>query len=416
MSAIPKDSSPDSSLSLLREGYMFIANRARKLQSDAFETRLMLKPVWCVTGEDAAEMFYHPNRFTRVGAMPPTVMRLLQDKGSVQQLDAEAHNHRKSMFMSLMTRERVDDLLRITLRLWREYMEHWPSRREIVVIDEAEELLTAAGTEWAGVPVTAEELHQRTAELSSMINHAGSVGPGMVKALMLRERSEKWAREQIKALREGRLDAPPGSAVHTFATSTDPDGERLPIGIAAIELINVLRPIVAVARYVTYAAHALEHFPGSHRFLTSGDEERVEWFAHEVRRYYPFFPYIGGIVREPFRWRERDFKKGDWVILDLYGTNHDPRIWDNPESFDPARFEHWDDGAYNFIPQGGGDVDVTHRCAGEQITIALLKQASSLLATGMHYTVPTQDMSIDLSSMPARPKSGMILRNVRMVL
>ncbi len=37
-------------------------------------------------------MFYSGDRFTRTGgAMPPTVLRLLQDKGSVQQLDGAAH-------------------------------------------------------------------------------------------------------------------------------------------------------------------------------------------------------------------------------------------------------------------------------------------------------------------------------------
>jgi len=102
------------------------------------------------------------------------------------------------------------------------------------------------------------------------------------------------------------------------------------------------------------------------------------------------------------------------VLLDLYGTNHDERIWENPEAFRPERFDHWDGSAFNFIPQGGGDYDINHRCPGEWITIELMKQAVSLLTTTVQYEeMPGQDLRVNLSRMPAMPKDPFTICHVR---
>jgi cytochrome P450 len=75
----------------------------------------------------------------------------------------------------------------------------------------------------------------------------------------------------------------------------------------------------------------------------------VEHFVQEVRRYYPFFPMVGGRARADFEWRGRRFAKGTWMLLDLYGTNHDPRSWEQPYSFVPVRFRQWNGSQHNFI-------------------------------------------------------------------
>jgi fatty-acid peroxygenase len=44
-----------------------------------------------------------------------------------------------------------------------------------------------------------------------------------------------------------------------------------------------------------------------------------------------------------------------------------------------------------------------------------MKRAVRLLATEMQYDVPEQDLRIDLSRMPAIPKSRFVIRNVRRI-
>lgn len=412
---IPRDHSVDSTLALLTEGYTFISNRCARLQSDVFETRLMLRRVICALGEDAAAMFYQAGRFTRKHALPMTALMLLQDLGSVQLMEGEAHRRRKQMFMSLMDTDRLQQLARILEEHWENRIATWARRDLVVLHHEVEQLLCAAVCEWAGLPLTEDAVRQRTGEFSAMIDGAGAIGLRNWKGMMRRSRTEEWARSVIDSVRSQHATVPDGSPVHAIAFHRDINGELLDTKVAAVELINVLRPTVAVARYVTFAALALHRRPDCRQRIQSGDDEYLDWFVQEVRRFYPFFPAVGGRVLEAFDWREQHFPKGAWVLLDLYGTNHDARIWGDPQLFRPERFRDWNHSSFNFIPQGGGDFDLGHRCAGEWLTIHIVKTAVRQLVFMMDYDVPSQDLRIDLSRMPAIPRSRCLIRNVRRV-
>jgi fatty-acid peroxygenase len=137
--------------------------------------------------------------------------------------------------------------------------------------------------------------------------------------------------------------------------------------------------------------------------------------VQEVRRFYPFFPSVAARVRRTFTWRGYRFPKGTRVLLDLYGTNHDGRVWGQPDAFIPKQFYGWDGSAYNFISQGGGDHLLGHRCAGEWITISLMKVAMDFLTRSISYTVPPQNVRINLSRMSSIPGSQFVIRKVRLV-
>lgn len=412
MTSIPKDRLPDSTLALLREGYQFVPNRVRKFGSDIFGTRLMLRSAICVHGVDAAEMFYQEGSFTRVGAMPPTTLRLLQDKGSVQSLDGREHRHRKAMFMRMMTPERIQQMLEISERAWIDAIEEWSGQDRVVLLQQVERILTRAAAEWAGVPLGPRNIHRRSKELGAMVAGAGSIGPTMWKAMFLRQRSERWARSIIRAVRSGKIDASEDSPVKLIASHREPNGELLSETDAGVELINVLRPTVAVGYYFVHMAHAMERYPESRRLAASSYNCDREQFVQEVRRFYPFFPFIGGIALKDLTWRGVDIREGQWVILDLYGTNHDPRAWHNADEFDPPQMNSWDGSAYSLIPQGAGAFETGHRCPGEWLTIALMKQAAQMFTTRMAYTVPEQDLSMSMNEFPSVPASGFVLKNV----
>jgi fatty-acid peroxygenase len=413
MSKIPSDPNPDSTLALLSQGYTYISTRCERYGSDLFKTRLMLSPAICMLGEEAARIFYEPDRFTRQRAMPPTALMLLQDKGSVQLLDGERHRPRKRMFMSLMTPASIQALVDRAADEWRSQFRNSQRMDEVAILPQAQEVIFRAVSQWAGIPLTDSDARRWTGAFAAMVDGAGSIGPRNWRGLLLRARAERWVRSIVQDVRDGKRDSPEGSALHAVCFFRGPDGEALDTKVAAVELINVLRPTVAVAWYVTFAALALHRYPDCKRTLENGDEGDLERFVQEVRRFYPMFPAVGGRVRKPFDWRGHHFTEGTWVILDLYGTNHDPRIWTDPGEFRPGRFRDWNGSPFNFIPQGAGGFENGHRCPGERITIELLKSAVRLLAAEVHYDVPDQDLSIDLSRMPARPKSGFVIRNAR---
>ncbi len=411
MPNIPQDRPLDSTFALLSEGYEFISNRCARYESDIFETRLMLRKAVCMKGEEAAKVFYEPDRFTRRGALPKSALWLLQDQGSALTLDKGAHRWRKQMFMALMTKDSVATLVELTGSEWTAAIAKWQGQDEVNLFQEVQEILCRAVCRWAGLTLSDEQARERTREFASMIDGAGSVGPRNWRGMMLRIRSERWARETVRAVREGHLQVQAGCPLHVVAWHRDENGNLLSNDVAAVELVNILRPTVAVGRYVVFSALALHEHPQC-RQMVAQDDDYAGWFVHEVRRFYPFFPVVGGKVREAFDWRGHHFDKGAWVLLDIYGTNRDDRSWEVPEVFQPNRFRDWDGSPFNLIPQGGGDFYSNHRCPGEWITIALMKQAARRLAL-LKFDVPEQDFSISLSRMPTLPKSGFVMRNVR---
>lgn len=414
VSEIPRDKSFDSTLALLRDPYRFISKRCRRYRSDLFETRLMLRKTLCMTGPEAAELFYDERRFMRHGAAPGRIQKTLFGQGGVQGLDDEAHRHRKQMFMTLMTAERVGQLAGLTADEWSTHARKWASMDRVILYDELHELLARAVCAWAGVPLAESEVRRRTRELTALFDAAGAVGPRHWWARMARKRSERWIEGIVGQIRAGRLRVPEASAAHVIAWHRDLNDDLLSPHVAAVEILNLLRPTVAVAVYIVFIAHALHQHSECRQKLQSGEDGYAEAFVQEVRRFYPFFPSVMALVRQDFKWKDYSFPQGRRVVLDLYGTNHDARTWDAPEEFRPERFRQWDGNPFNFIPQGGGDHVLSHRCAGEWITIALMKVALSYLAGRLTYDVPEQDLRIDYERLPALPRSGFIIRNARL--
>ena len=176
---------------------------------------------------------------------------------------------------------------------------------------------------------------------------------------------------------------------------------------------SILRPIVAVAIFINFTAIAVHQFPEETQKLKNGDEAQMQMFVQEVRRYYPFFPFVTAKVKQDFSWNDFHFKKGTLTLLDLYGTNHDPKLWDHPEVFNPERFRNWSGSPFSFIPQGGGDYYLGHRCAGEWVTVELMKVSLHYLVDEISYDMPPQDLSYSLVSVPSIPHSKIVMKQVK---
>lgn len=413
MPEIPRDKWPDSTLALLADPYRFISKRCQRYRSDLLQARLMLRKTICVTGPEAAELFYDESRFTRAGVAPGWLQKTLFGKGGVQGLDGEAHRHRKAMFMSLMSPERIARLGEIAANWWRTYARKWAGMDRVVLYGEVNEILSRAVCEWAGVPLAEPEVGRRTAELMAMFDRAATLSPAHLWSRLARRRAERWIGDLIEDVRAGRLKPPEETAAWVVAMHRNLKGELLDRHTAAVELINVLRPTVAVSVFIVFAALALHQYPECREKLAAGEDGYAELFAQEVRRFYPFFPVVMARVRRDFEWKGYRFPAGRPVALDLYGTNRDPRAWEEPEAFRPERFRQWHGNPFNFIPQGGGDHHRNHRCPGDWISVELIKVSSNFLAGGVTYDVPEQDLSIDYARLPALPRSRFVIRNVR---
>ena len=149
---IPREEGWDHSLSLMREGYLYILNRRRSLNSDMFETRLLGKKAICMGGKEAAELFYDTDKFKRENAAPNRTVQTLFGKNGVQTLDGESHKHRKDMFMSIMSHDNLEKLAVLTNKQWELAVHKWGKMDKVILYEEAQEIMCRTACEWAGVP------------------------------------------------------------------------------------------------------------------------------------------------------------------------------------------------------------------------------------------------------------------------
>lgn len=408
---VPCDDKLDSSLDLAREGYLFIKNRTDKFGSDLFKTRLLLQDVICMSGEKAAEIFYNSDLFQRCDAAPKHVQKTLFGMNGIQSMDGKAHRERKQLFLKLTDLNCQKKLAELVAEQWQSSVSNFAVRDKIVLFNEAAVVLCKAVCGFAGVPLKASEASQRACDFSEMVDAFGAVGLRYQKGKMARLRTEKWIRGIVRDVRSGKLIPKQGTALYEIAFYRGPDGKMLDDQIAAVELINILRPVVAIATYIVFTALALYEHPEYKEKLQSENDYMM--FVEEVRRLYPFTPFLGARVRRNFFWRHCPFEKGRLVLLDVYGMNHDYRIWDKPYKFMPERFYERNGGLFDFIPQGGGSLSTGHRCPGEGITIEVMKVSLDFLVNKIEYDVPDQDLYYSLSRIPTLPESKFVMCNIR---
>lgn len=411
---IPRDKTFDSTYDLFQEGYDFIRNHCWQLGTDVFQTRIQLKPTICMMGREASLLFYDEQKFKRSGAAPKRVMKTLFGQQGVQGLDGQAHRHRKAMFMALMNEQSLEALLRITEASWLSAINDWQQHNKPVILKDAvADILTQSVCQWAGVPLEPDEIRHRSQQFLLMIEAAGQIGLPHWQGRQARRSMEKWCRQLIQQTRHGSLPVSDNTALFQIAHHRELDDSVLPEQIAAVELLNVLRPTVAITYYVVLTALALHQFP--HEAQRLGDAESRHRFVQEVRRFYPFFPATMAQVRQTFEWQGYRFEEGHRVMLDLYGTNHDERLWQNPEQFWPDRFLDYKPDTFSLIPQGGGDYWQNHRCAGEWFTVSIMALMTKLLTTTIDYDVPGQNLLLAHNKMPAIPESGFIISQITLL-
>ncbi|MFI2780453.1 cytochrome P450 [Streptomyces sp. ALB3] len=402
----------DSTLALLTEGYGWLPDRRRRSHGEPVRTRLMGRRAVALHGPEAVRFFYDESHIERRGALPGPLLDTLFGRGAVHTLDGGAHRVRKALFMSLLKdRGGLASLARHLGAAWDDAHQQWVGRDRVTLFDESSVVLTRAVCAWAGVPLSPGAARETAQDLVAMVDGFLSVGPRHVRARRARGRQEARLARHIEEIRAGTGEAPKGSVPATVAGHRDADGRLLDPRTAAVEVLNVIRPTVAVAWFLTFAAHALHRWPEHREFLAEGGAAHARAFAHEVRRFYPFAPFIGGLAAADLRWAGQEIPAGSMVLLDLYGQNHDPQLWPRPYTFDPRRFLLREPGPDELVPQGGGDAATNHRCPGEDVTLVVLETLVPRLAA-LRYEVPAQDLGIPLRRVPTAPRSGFVMSRV----
>ncbi|MBG6097218.1 cytochrome P450 [Nocardioides luteus] len=364
----------DLATDLLRHGYHAIPDARRRAgDPPACPVKLLGNDALVVSGPASVRRFYDPSLIRRTGAVPAPLAALLFGRGAVHGLDGAEHLHRKAHFLDLLddADTTLHDLVRRHLR-----SALGERRGETVeMFTLLSEAYARAVLEWAGISVRNPDRVGR--RLAAIVDGFGFSGSSYPTAWAARLWANRWARALIREARAART--PPSTPVEVIAAWRDPHDDLLPVPVAAVELLNVLRPAVAVAYLGTFAVQTLDDEPGLRPVLAE-DPSRRHAFTQEVRRVFPFVPALAGIARQHADWDGEIVSPGQRVVLDVPGTNLDPGSWSAPYTFSAERFVGRDVDAFELVPQGGGDPAEGHRCPGEPSTIAMISATVEIFA------------------------------------
>jgi fatty-acid peroxygenase len=392
---------------LLRDGYDALARlRESAGGADWFEARMLGRRALVVRGTEGVRTFYDPELVTRKGAIPAPMRLMLFGKGAVHGLNGRAHRQRKQMYLDVVGRESVGRLSGQVSRRVEKRMAGWDGKGSVRLFDELVQVYGAAVIAWAGIDIDDAEARAVSKDLAALVDGFGVRGTGYVRGYTARFRANRWARQQIRQARQ----ASPG--VEGTVLDRVAANRALSESVAAVELLNILRPTVAVAYFGAFSAHALERHPEWRERLAEGEPAVLRAFAHEVRRCYPFVPLLTGRLVKECRWQGGVLPRRGFMVLDVIGTNQDPGRWDRPTTFDPERFLGREPDAYEYVPQGGGDPAHGHRCPGEPLAVGILEATVRELAR-TDFSLASESRIVPLRRIPSLPPRGLELREVR---
>jgi fatty-acid peroxygenase len=398
----------DLTLKLRRDGYRALAaERLKHEDPDAFPGTMLGRRTAVVRGPEGVRLFYDTDVVERRRAIPAPLAGLLFGRGAVHGLDGAAHAERKAMFLDLLADERFAPLAEEVTKEVARRAATWPGR-EVVVFDELVEAYGGEVIRWAGIDLPEAQRRRWAHRFAAIVDGFGFAGRAYARGWAARTVANRWAARLVEEARAGRRTPPEGSVLATLAASS------LTPRVAGVELLNVLRPTVAVAWPATFAALALAEHPQWRENLrtpTSGSDDvdaRRVAFVHEVRRLYPFVPALAARAKCPVRAAGVDLQRGDRIVLDVVGTDQDPQLWRAPHEFLPDRFADLEPDPYTYVPQGGGDPATGHRCPGEPLTVRLLAETIGVFAD-LDFEV-VSPAAYDPARMPTRPEKGLVIR------
>lgn len=409
----------DDALGLIAYGYRLSERVWSRVNrgSRAAPMRLLGSDAILIRGSEGVDAFYDEERVARHGAMPAPVQEILFGHGSVHSLDGEAHHHRKAAFLDVAYDDaQVDRFAPLVEQEWRNELEAWRDGGTRSAYDAAVGAFGRAAMQWAGVPGTSAARTRWAMRLAQIVDGFGTpYAPGFALAAINRWWSDRHAARLIAAVRAGELRPDEGTALHVWAHHRDENGKLLSAQLAGVELQNSIRPMVAVARFVAFAARELHDHPTWRERIAAetqaggslGDGALATAFAQEVRRTAPFVPMLPGWALRDTAVDGQRVAAGGRIVLDILGTNTDAASWDDPAEFHPERFIGATDfeAIRAFIPHGGADVASGHRCPGEKLAITGLTVAVAALSDPS-VAISDHGLGVNLRRLPTQPASG----------
>lgn len=120
-------------------------------------------------------------------------------------------------------------------------------------------------SEWSGMNLdrlSEKEVEKLTKYQITMIIGGVTSATDHLKDIADRNESEEWAYKLIKATQKNSYPGKEHLGLYTFANPTDVEGELLPLEVASIDLLNIIRPTVALTVRMALMGHVFFKLDG----------------------------------------------------------------------------------------------------------------------------------------------------------
>ncbi|KAK9836752.1 hypothetical protein WJX74_007457 [Apatococcus lobatus] len=147
-------------------------------------------------------------------------------------------------------------------------------------------------------------------------------------------------------------------------------------------------------------------------------QKYTEAFVKETLRWYPAVFALAGHSTRDFVVEGKLVPAGVKVLACLYGTCHDPTVFEDPESFDPERHlpprsegpqAFWNDYSVVF---GAGNNRTGHSCAGKWLAMAHLLHITIRLVQNWNFEMADDSEQIEWPRFEPHPENGLMLQRV----
>lgn len=423
---------------LLSEGYSFFGNRAKLYNSSVVKTHLFFERTIALVGANEARLFYNKSRIIRTQEAVPWFMRDFIAPGTMNaSLEGDPHYERKEVIMKSFSKDKLLQYLKKGQQGTRLYLDSWTrSTRVLEFRTEVRRLFVDIGMHlfWGF------KLHRNDSFLVHMTDLLTSIhtdsfsfssvpGMGMWHAHRARREIGSYLLPLIKRSRNQTPRTV--TLLDNLAQHKDSKSRKHLERAIVSDLISIVRSHFALGNIATFLMVSLANQPqiqariknevesviGDNGLELTVDEldqlQYLEAVINEVRRYFPLTPILAARVKESFQYQGYCFPKGWRVILDVYGTHLDPRVWRDPFLFQPERWLR----NSTEVPQSEVNLNQQDRhnklCIGERYSVLMLKLLISLMVREYHWSYEdNQDFSVELNlaGVPPQPKDGVLLR------
>jgi cytochrome P450 len=190
------------------------------------------------------------------------------------------------------------------------------------------------------------------------------------------------------------------------------DGEGLSDSEIRDDLITLmLAGHETTATTLAWIFDLLLHHPGALRRVQaealSGEEAFTTAVIHETLRVRPPAPFTARVAAQPFPIGGYLVGTGTRIVVHIIAINRNPRIYEHPNEFRPARFLGTRPETYAWVPFGGG----VKRCLGAAFSMReLITMLHTLLREGEFSAVDDKPERIVRRSIMLAPRYGTRVR------